>query len=144
MKFALLSPLCIFALACGGGQDQQMSSGPAPLQRADSPQDESPKDTADTADSSNADSQTLQRLVREQAEMFQLFQLLAGQVESLQSELDELRAAQAAQKDKPYRPSRPSRPRPDPGSVYSVPIVDNPFSGSQRPLVTITESFEFA
>ena len=141
MKFALLSPLCIFALACGGGQPQ--SNGPALGQSAATPQDESTTEASDSTDSTD-DSKTLQRLVREQAEMFQLFQLLAGQVESLQGEVEELRADAEREKNKPTVPSRPRRPRPDPAAVYSIPVVDNPSSGSNRPLVTITESFEFA
>lgn len=76
--------------------------------------------------------------------MFQLFQLLAGQVESLQSEVESLRAEQVAMAANPGPPARPSRPRPDPASVYSIPIANNPSRGSRRPLVTIVEAFEFA
>jgi hypothetical protein len=115
-------------------------------QGADTQQDGSASETSASSEDSDSseDSKTLQRLVREQAEMFQLFQLLAGQVESLQGEVEELREAAEQEKNKPTVAARPRRPRPDPAAVYSIPIVDNPSSGSNRPLVTITESFEFA
>lgn len=135
----------MLALACGGAQQTSGSQAQAPTTSSADTANTAPP-TASPASSASADHEAkLKRLAQEQAEMFQLFQLLAGQVESLQTEVDELRAAQDTLKNQPPpRPSRPTRPRPQPDSIYSIPIADNPSVGSKRPLVTIVKAFEFA
>lgn len=41
-------------------------------------------------------------------------------------------------------PQQPQRPRPDPNTVYSVPIEGAPYKGSEHAKVTIVKAFEFA
>lgn len=137
MKVVFLSSLCGLALACGGAQ--KTNPTPAGQTAPSASVNSSPKQEGDVPTAA-----AVEKLRQEQNEMFQLFQLLAGQVESLQAEVADLRAEQAIAKDRPARPARPSRPRPNPASIYAVPIANNPSRGSKRPLVTIIESFEFA
>jgi protein-disulfide isomerase len=66
--------------------------------------------------------------------------LLARQIEDIKQKLDEL----AARPRVGAAPTMPTRRRPDPASVYAVPVGTSPVEGSAKARVTMVMAFEFA
>src|SRR5690606_2182796 len=63
----------------------------------------------------------------------------AKRLESIETKLDSGGAARGA-----APPQQAQRPRPEPTTVYSVPVEGSPYKGPEHAKVTIVKAFEFA
>ncbi len=71
-------------------------------------------------------------------------ELILAQLERQTSKLSELVDRVTALEEKTDRSTRSRRPRPDPNTVYAVPVDDAPYLGAKHAKVTIVQAFEFA
>lgn len=69
---------------------------------------------------------------------------LETRVAQLESQVAADKVAAGAANAANHRQAAPPRPRPDPDTVYSVPIKGDPFVGPRYAPVTVVEAFEFA
>lgn len=65
-------------------------------------------------------------------------------LDKIESRLDKLAKGLEKVEKSAAKPSRPSRPRPDPNTVYSVPVGNSAYSGPEHAKVTVVEAFEYA
>ena len=70
---------------------------------------------------------------------------ISQQNEAILAKLDDLaKKVDEVSKGAGARPSRPQPRRPDPSTVYSVPIDGSPFKGPEHAKITIVKAFEYA
>jgi len=125
LRRAPLAAALALLTACGGAQRKP---DPALTARVDQLEQEVARLRSDLAERDRLLVETLGRKIESVAE----------RVAGLDETVDKLRSAP------PAAPARPARPRPDPGTVYAVPIGDSPFEGPQHAKVTMVMFMEFA
>ncbi|TPV95576.1 MAG: DsbA family protein [Myxococcales bacterium FL481] len=69
---------------------------------------------------------------------------ITDRLDKIEERLDKIEKGLKAVEKSAAKSKRPSRPRPDPKTVYSVPLGNSAYSGPEHAKVTIVEVFEYA